>query len=101
MPKPTPKNNKTLYIKIVRIILAIPAGLFILFWLFAFQVPQYSYYYMKCGFQQPVKVIKDRGSSMQGFYTMPGSPDYAQTGIFVNEYYCTENEAQQNGNIRR
>lgn len=101
MPKPTPKNHKKRYIWIAVAVVATPTVLVILFLLFALQVPQYSYYYAKCGFHEPVKVIRDRDSSAQGIYTTPDSPDYAQTGLFVNEYYCTETEAQRNGNVRR
>lgn len=97
MQKTTPKNHKTPYIKIAGIILAIPAGLLILFWLFAFQVPQYSYHYVKCGFKQPVKVVGQGFDSNALNYTIPSDSGYDDSVFGVQGYFCTEAEAEHAG----
>lgn len=81
------------------VVVAITAfALITLFVLFAFQVPQYSYYYAKCGFQQPVKGFKDTNSSAPGRYTLPSDATYSEAGyLYGTKYYCTEQEAANDG----
>ena len=98
MPKPTPKNNKTLYKKIAIVVIVTPITLIALFVLFVFQVPQYSYHYVKCGFRQPVKI--ENNSSQWLTYVTPDESGYDDAVLFVVGYYCTEQEAKDAGHER-
>lgn len=97
MPKPTPKNHQKLYIWIASLAVAIPVLCICLFMLLVFQVPQYSYYYVKCGFGAPVKVVgRDFGGEMLN-YTTPLDSGYKDEALAVRGYFCTEDEAQKAG----
>lgn len=95
MSKPIQKSHKKLYIWIVATAVAIPLILALLFMAFALQVPQFSYYYVKCGFREPVKV--EHNSSQSYTYLLPSSPSYESAVLFVTDYYCTEQEAVRAG----
>lgn len=98
MEKPTPKNNKKLYIWIASSVMVITVGLVVIFSLLAFHIPQYSYYYVKCGYKEPVKGFKDINSSASGRYTLPSDTIYPEVGyLYGNKYYCTEQEAIDDG----
>ena len=97
MSKPTPKNNKKLYKRIAIAVIATPLTLITLFVLFVFQVPQYSYYYVKCGFTQPVKIESNGGRDT---YVTPYESGYEDAVLFVVGYYCTEQEAKDAGHER-
>ncbi len=94
MPKPVAKNHKKLYIWSIGAVITIPVILFSIFLLFALQIPQYSYYYVKCG-SQPVKVI-NYASQTYGYVT-PSSPSYRETKLFISGFYCSEQEAIRAG----
>ena len=97
MSNPTRKNNKKRTIWIAAVFIA-PVILLSIFLLLAFQVPQYSYYYVKCGFKQPVKGFKDINSSAPGRYTLPSDATYSDAGyLYGAKYYCTEQEAVSDG----
>lgn len=98
MQKSNPINNNRLYKRIVITVIVIPLAFITLFLLFAFQVPQYSYHFAKCGFQQPVKGFKDINSSAPGRYTLPSDATYSDAGyLYGTKYYCTEQEAANDG----
>ena len=99
MPKPTPKNNKKLYKRIALVAIATPLTLITLFVLFVFQVPQYSYYYVKCGYKQPIKAIGNGGYKRNGVYILPNHRDY-HGQMFTDAYYCTVEEALGDGHRR-
>lgn len=91
MPKSTSKNHKKLYARIVAAAIIASVILVTLFILFVYRVPQYSYYYVKCGFKQPVKVI-NYASQTYG-YILPSSQSYEETKLFISGFYCSEQEA--------
>ncbi len=97
MPKPIQKNYKKLYKRITFVVIATPLILTALFVLFVFQVPQYSYYYVKCGFKQPVKIESNGGRNT---YVTPDESGYEDAVLFVVGYYCTEQEAKDAGHER-
>lgn len=97
MSKPTPKNHKKRYTWIIATVVATPLILGVLFMAFAFQIPQYSYYYVKCGFKEPVKVVgRGFGSYMLNYVRSTDSGYEAET-FAVRGYFCTEAEAQRAG----
>lgn len=97
MQKTAPKNYKRLYTRIIIGVVSTLVVLGLLFLLFAFQVPQYSFHYTKCGFKQPVKVVgRGFGSSMLN-YVVPTDSGYMDEVFTVQGYFCTELEAQQAG----
>ncbi len=98
MSKTTPKNHKKLYKRIALVAIATPLTLITLFVLLVFQVPQYSYYYVKCGFKQPVKI--ENNSSQSYTYVSPSESGYEDAALFVVGYYCTEQEAKDAGHER-
>ncbi len=97
MSKPTPKNNKKLYTWITVIGIGTPLIVGALFTAFAFQIPQYSYYYTKCGFKEPVKVVgRGFGSDMLN-YVSPTNSGYKDYAFTVRGYFCSEDEARRAG----
>ena len=98
MSKTTPKNNKKLYKRTAIAVIATPLILIAFFILFIFQAPQYSFYYVKCGFKQPVKI--ENNSSQRYTYVAPGESGYDDAVLFVVGYYCTEQEAKDAGHER-
>lgn len=98
MPRITSKNHKKLNVWIVAAVTT-PVIILAVFGAFAFQVPQYSYYYVKCGYKQPIKAIGNGGYKRGGVYILPNHRDY-HGQIFTNAYYCTEEEALGDGHRR-
>ena len=97
MSKPASIKNNKLYKQIAVTAIVTLISLVVLFVLFIFQVPQYSYHYMKCGLKQPVKVVsRGLGSDMLNYVT-PASSDYQDVAFMVRGYFCTEDEARQAG----
>lgn len=95
--KPILKNHKKLYIWVTSLVAAITLLCIVLFVSFAFQVPQYSYYYTKCGFRQPVKVV-ERGIGNDSLnYVIPADSGYESYALSVRGYFCTEADAQRAG----
>lgn len=90
MSKPTLKNRKKLHVWIIAAI-ATPTIILVLFGLVAYQVPRYSYYFVKCGYRQPVKVINYASQTYE--YVLLSSPSYRETTLFTSGFYCSEQEA--------
>ena len=90
MSKPTLKNRKKFHVWIIAAI-ATPTIILVLFGLVAYHVPRYSYYFVKCGYKQPVKVINYASQTYE--YVLPSNPSYHETTLFISGFYCSEQEA--------
>ena len=91
------KNNKKIYIRIAVGAIVTLALLGILYMFSIFQIPQHSYYYVKCGLSRPVLVVSRGFSGDTLNYVSPRNPSYKDYRFTTVGYFCTEAETQQAG----